>query len=315
MSNIRKARIAYSGSAIVDGEMDVRELAPALIAFSDLVSSINKVLDGTKEIKVMLNQNSIRRGSFDITFILNESLLEQARLFLEGTRDTALDDIMRILGYGVVGAESFQGIFWLIKRIRSKIKAIKHKEKEKVEISMVDGSVIETDEKTLKVFLDVECRLNIERVIKPVTEIGIESFELRNPDERDDNTPLVAVHKGDVELFRAPEAAENKMEELPVPVQQELLVKIVSVNFELGKWRFSDNSNPAFWATIADKDFIKRVENREIAFSSGDMLRIKYRHVQSIKNGTLSSEYIVDKVVEYKEAPKQIKLDFEYEEK
>ena len=125
----------------------------------------------------------------------------------------------------------------------------------------------------------------------------------------------MAVHKGDVELFRAPEAAENKMEELPVPVQQELLVKIVSVNFELGKWRFSDNSNPAFWATIADKDFIKRVENRELAFSSGDMLRIKYRHVQSIKNGTLSSEYIVDKVVEYKEAPKQIKLDFEYEEK
>ena len=58
------------GPAIENGEMDVRDLAPALIAFADLVESVNNVLKGEQKIKVMLNQDSLQRGSFDITFIL-----------------------------------------------------------------------------------------------------------------------------------------------------------------------------------------------------------------------------------------------------
>lgn len=70
MAISRKARIAYNGPAIENGEMDVRDLAPALIAFADLVESVNNVLKGEQKIKVMLNQDSLQRGSFDITFIL-----------------------------------------------------------------------------------------------------------------------------------------------------------------------------------------------------------------------------------------------------
>ena len=77
MAISRKARIAYNGTAIENGEMDVRDLAPALIAFADLVESVNNVLDGEQSIKVMLNQDSLQRGSFDITFILNMGILDQ----------------------------------------------------------------------------------------------------------------------------------------------------------------------------------------------------------------------------------------------
>ena len=37
VSEIKKARIAYSGKALDDGTMPVRDLAPALLAFSELV--------------------------------------------------------------------------------------------------------------------------------------------------------------------------------------------------------------------------------------------------------------------------------------
>ena len=69
MTQSAKARIAYVGPALDNGEMDVRELAPALLAFAGLVESANAAIGGKQNIRVMLNQDSIRKGSFDITFL------------------------------------------------------------------------------------------------------------------------------------------------------------------------------------------------------------------------------------------------------
>lgn len=314
MRTTRKARIAYDGPAIANGEMDVRELAPALIAFSDLVANANKVLGGTREIKVMLNQDSLRRGSFDITFLLDVSILEQAKLFMEGAKDSGLDDLMSVLGYAntaIDTAGNIGGIFALIKIIKDrKIKNISHKDNN-VNIELADGDIIPTDEKTLKVFLDVNCRISVERVITPLDSPGIEMFELRDPDAPDDKAPINVVTSDEAINFKAPTASDEDTYEEEAP-QQEMLAKIVAVNFENGKWRFSDGTNPAFWATVADDKFKKQVDNREVAFTSGDVMRIKYRHKQVIKQGKLTSEYIVDEVMEVKKAPTQIKLDFEY---
>lgn len=71
MSDTAKARIAYVGTALENGEMEIRELVPALLAFSDLIENANRVLGGDRKIKVMLNQDSLKRGSFDITFLLD----------------------------------------------------------------------------------------------------------------------------------------------------------------------------------------------------------------------------------------------------
>lgn len=314
MENIRKARIAYDGPAIVDGSMDVRELAPALIAFSEFVDSANKVLGGKHEIKVMLNQDSIRKGSFDITFLLNVNILEQAKLFMEWSKETGLDDLMTILGYEPVKAAVGCGVFGLIKVIKGRrITGITNSD-DRAEISLDDGEKIETDNKTLKVFLDANCRLKIEHIIKPVTTKDIDRFEIRNPSDEHDNAPIESITSEEAHLYKAPEAEIRNDEQLPEPVPQEMFVKINSVNFTDGKWRFSDNTNPPFWAKIADKEFLSKVENREVSFTDGDMLKIRYRLVQNIKKGQLSSEYIVDQVLEFKPAPRQIKLDFEYDQ-
>lgn len=53
MCSIKKARIAYAGPALTDGEMDVRELAPALIAFAEFVSNAGKAIGCEQNIKVI----------------------------------------------------------------------------------------------------------------------------------------------------------------------------------------------------------------------------------------------------------------------
>lgn len=311
MNKAVKARIAYVGPALDNGQMDVRELAPALLAFAGLVESANKAIGGEKNIRVMLNQDSINKGSFDITFLLDTNILEQAKLFMNWADDVGLADLMEILGWPGVGVVTC-GIFSLIKRIGGKkVTGIEHKQDNKVEIYLADGSNIITDEKTLKVYLDVECRMHIAKVIQPLKCEGVEGFELRNPEDKEDHRPVESITRADVPNFEAPAAAPIP-DETPAPLpDQEILAKIVSINFEKGKWRLTDGTN-SFWVSMEDEDFNHRVERREIAFASGDMLKIRYHIQQTIKNGNLSSDYIVTKVLELRKKPQQVQLDFEY---
>ena len=294
MCNIQKARIAYTGSALTDDEMDVRELAPALISFAEFVSNAGKAIGCERNIKVMLNQDSLNKGSFDITFILNMSILEQAKLIMDGSRATGLDDLMAVLGYvantgGTVAAA--KSVFELISVIGKKaMTKITKKSPNTSEIHLDDGTKIEVNINTLKVFLDVGCRKSIEGIIKPLETVGIDSFEVRNPKDKTDKKPVATVKKSEAELFKAPPAKEIT-EELPEPQPQEMLAKLVTINFEQGKWKVTDGTNPAIWVTIADEAFLNRIGNHELTFGSGDMLRIVYRHMQKLKNGILSSEY------------------------
>ncbi len=310
----RKARIAYNGPALTSGEMDVHDLAPALLAFADLIDNANKTLGGKQKIKVFLNQDSLRKGSFDITFVLDvvDCLLQQAKLFTGMAEDIGLKDIMEILGWSGQTVALGAGIFGLLKKVGTrKLTGIAHKEKGQVNISLEDGTSITTTEKVLKVFLDVNCRMSIEKVIHPVCQEGIDSFELRNPDEPENKEPIERITKNEISSFVAPPAASIADEEPKESSEQELLVKISLISFEKGKWKLTDGNN-TFWAKIEDEGFIKNVESGTLSFTNGDMLRVKYYTKQYIKNGSLTTDYIVTKVLKLEKRPEQIKLDFKY---
>lgn len=316
MGRTAKARIAYVGEALNNGEMEVKELAPALIAFADLVEAAHHALGGTDTIRVMLNQDSLRKGSFDITMVLDMGLLEQAKLFAGMAHDSGLADLMEVLGWGKDAIEfgGVVGIFALVKKVAGRKMTSIQKKGEKAEICLEDGTSIWTNAKTLTIFLDAKCRVSVEKVVQPVNLDGIERFELRNPETPDSKEPIERIGKKDVGYFKAPPAGTIQEEQLTKPVDTELTVEITSVNFKTGhKWQLTDGSN-TFWASIQDENFVKRVEDGQISFASGDMLKIKYHVQQNIKNGKLTSEYIVTEVLEIIRKPNQIQLDFHFEQ-
>ena len=306
MSTVAKARIAYTGSALDRGVMDVRELAPSLLAFADLVNHVNRAIGGEQEIQVLLNQDSLQKGSFDITTILQCSILEQAKLFMSMADENGLTAVMTVLGWG---GGTVGGIFSLIKWIRGrKITAAESKEN-KIILHLDDGDIVVTTHNVMKVYVNADCRRSIEQVLLPLQHEGIEGFELRNPEHLQDKEAIESITKKDVHYFKAPPVESVECEEnLP---EQEITVKITSITFEKGnKWRLTDGNN-TFWAKIEDEAFLADVERGNLSFTNGDMLRIKYYVRQTVKNNTLSSEYIVTKVLELKKRPEQIKLDFD----
>lgn len=309
-----KARIAYTGPALENGAMDVKDLAPALIAFAELVENASHAIGLQQNVRVMLNQDSINKGSFDITFVLGaETILEQAKLIMGWADESGFKDLMEVLGWPITSAAGY-GIFKLVKWVKGRtVTGIKHRPDGNAEITVNDADKIVVAESTLKVFLDVNCRINLEKVVKPLKTEGIDSFELRNPDKLQDKTAIESIPKEDLIHFKAPSAKPFE-DEIPEPLpEQEILVRIVLINFEDGKWKFTDGTN-TFWATMDDEVFNAKVKHREISFASGDMLKIRYRIQQLVKNGTLSSEYKVTKVIEIRKRPQQIALGFDYKE-
>jgi len=310
MCKMRKARIAYAGPALEDGTMDVRELAPALISFAELVENCYKAIGGQEKIKVMLNEDSLRRGSFDITFFLDIDFLKEVKLFMESAKESGLDDLMTVLGWGPTIAGVTGGIVYVVKKIRGrKLKRIEHQPNGKAEITLEDDEKIGMSENTLKVFLSVDCRVSLEKVMEPLKKDGIDAFEIRDPQHTDSKEPLVSVEKEERENFKAPPAEADEDGERETK-EQTMLAHIISLNFEQGKWRLSDGTN-AFWASIVDEAFLNKIERGEVSFTKGDVLLIEYHLKQMVRAGKLTTEYIVSRVLEQKKAPKQIKLDFD----
>lgn len=111
-----RTTIRYDGPALSGHEMDVQDLAPALLALADMVQIANKKFNGdAASIKVLVNAD-VEQKCFMIDISLVQSLLEQAKGFL-GTDEikTAKDiaDWVGILSGGGVG------LFGLLKFLRN----------------------------------------------------------------------------------------------------------------------------------------------------------------------------------------------------
>lgn len=307
MCTEKKARIAYDGPLLSDGSMDVRELAPALIAFADLVKYSGKAIGIEQPIKVLLNQDSLQRGSFDITFLLDLNILEQAKLFVKGAENSGLKDLMDVLGWGATIGACSGGIFGIVKYIGGrKIKAIDQLSGAVAKITLADGVTLEVTENALKVLLDYECRKSLEKITAPLKNHGISSFKLRNPDS-DSKEPIETISKEDVEAFKTPDVEDA----ITNVYSGTMIFDIESVVFdEEKKWRFFDGE-VKFWARIEDVDFWRGVEDGSYRFAKGDRLEVQCTISQSTPAGGHSTlTRTITKVVKKLDRPKQIKLDF-----
>ncbi len=309
----RKVRIAYNGPALSNGEMDVRDLAPALLAFADLVNKANTIIGGEHAVKVLLNQDSIQKGSFDVTMLLDMNVLDQARLLVGVANDNGLSELLTVLGWGetVVGATVpvVAGIFQLVQAMAgSEPTCIQHRDDGYVGITLANNTVIVTGESTLNLYLNVDARKDLEQVTKPVDGNKINSFELRNPDKPDVREAIVSITSKDLPSFKSPDIVPVQEETFP---EQEMVMKIVTLALKPDyAWRLSDGES-TFTAVIEDKEFLKKVNNRSYIFGAGDMLHVKYVMKQSITGkGNISVERTITKVIKVIPKPTQIPLPF-----
>lgn len=292
--------VDYRGPGLDSGEIPVRDLAPSLLALSDLIERVNLLANG-QESHVSLNLKSTERGSFGAELVVVFSEMANA------TIDFMTEDSVRALStlLALTGIRGVPGLLQLIKIWPHRIETKPVEDGSgKLEISYADGgdvSKVVIDGPMLNVLRDRRAREAAKDMIEPLAKQGIDEISVskaRIGDEPDPDVPkepAVVITKEDRASFDVPDAIP---EELAVDESVRIFA-LANVAFRTeNKWRLSDG-HTTIYVEMADESFLAKVE-AGLAFHSDDLLKVRLRTRQYRDHeGAFRSEYTVVEVLQH----------------
>jgi hypothetical protein len=275
--------------------MDVRDLAPALIAVGQLIDAANTALnaDGAK-VKVQVTATS--NGSFEIDLEVVQTLHERLVSLLTGTEITAAANLIALI------TAAGGSLFWLIKKTRgASPKSVERLSPDTVRLVMAE-STIDISITLLRLYQDVAVRSAAQRLVEePLKNEGIDHFEVR-----DAAGQVLSVEKSEAPYFSKPTIPDETLLEQDI----QSAFSIISLAFkEDNKWRLYDGNN-VINASIADQDFLARVDANQIAFSKGDILICSVHVTQRQTDQGLKTDHVVTHVLDHRPGARQLPLPF-----
>ncbi|MDD3288515.1 MAG: hypothetical protein PHX43_05865 [Alphaproteobacteria bacterium] len=300
MTAAAEFQIAYDGDALRSHAMDVRNLAPALLAFGKLFDESNRVINGNGA-SVKLQVKATSPASFDILFLLDQSYVSQVTAFLSGEGITSAVNLLALLGFGLgVGKVVPISFFSLVRRLQGK-KPTKVTDQGNGFIQIEFGSETFTvPAELLRLYQDIAVRKATMEILEPLKTDGVDTFKIIGPDR----ATIEVITKSEVDYYDLPEIDD----EVILETEHEAAYSIISLAFkEDNKWRLYDGSS-SISVKMEDSDFLYKVDNNLVSFSKGDLLICKVRAIQLRTETGLKTEYTVLKVINHKTAARQLSL-------
>ncbi|KQQ23708.1 hypothetical protein ASF53_05120 [Methylobacterium sp. Leaf123] len=293
-------RLKFDGPALAEHEIDVADLAPALIALGQMVKAANRVVNGDA-LDVAVKVRTVGDGSFYVDLTVQaHGAWAVVRDFVTGSDVDAVLKLITIIG--LVGGGG-TGAIALIRRIRGRRPRRLERRGSTIMIEF-DGETIEADEASARVAFDPAFRTALERVaVEPLDKPGIDRIVLEGSGVEEEITRETAG------VFLAPPVVEESEFE----THHTKVFSIIDLSFKSGKkWRLSDGHGRATLVDVEDADFIARIENSEIAFAKGDLLVCDVRETARQTAKGLRADYAIVKVREHRPAgsrPQQTRLE------
>jgi len=289
--------ISYDGPALRDGAMDVRDLAPALMALGQLFDAANQNLNPEGS-QIKLDVKASETGSFQIVLELTQNWSSQVLQFFASPEVSGATNLLAwVLGLGVPAGG---GLVWLVKTLKGKSPdKIEKLTDNTMRITIGSESFVVPFE-LIRLYQDLAVRSALQKLVEePLKKDGIETFAVKQK-----TAIVVSVEKSESEAFSKPTLPD----EVLIDQVRRAAFSIISLAFkEDNKWRLFDG-NTQISATISDVDFLQRVDANQIAFSKGDILMCDVRVTQKRTVDGLKTDYVVEHVVEHRPAARQLPL-------
>jgi hypothetical protein len=266
-------QIVYDGEALDNHEIDIRELSTALFGLSEIFEETNTLVnDGKAKVSVKVKA-SFKTGSFKIDFSAYQSILEKTTELFNSPGASA---VLNASGIFTLIFGSTKGLYALLKFLAGR-KADKIIENEDKSFRVYKGDkYFEAEQKLIQVYKNYKIRKAFEALISPIKKDGIDDFGIKS--ELDDE--FVYIKKDDFQYYKAEPSADEKIDE---PTIFDTNITIISLSFKEGnKWYINDGTN-SYYATVEDHNFLKKIDQNEVQFSKGDVLKVTIRREQFYK--------------------------------
>jgi hypothetical protein len=170
MSNHEQFHVVYDGPALDEHRMNIRDLAPALVAIADLFSAANTELNGNSaDVRVEVKGN-FKSGSFQIGLIFTQALLVQLRDMFASSTATAVSNASAILA--VVGLVGGGGLIGFLRQLRGRRPEHIEDNGESFSVWMTETEVVEVSRPVFRLYKTRAVRVFLQKALSP---LGLEA--------------------------------------------------------------------------------------------------------------------------------------------
>jgi len=301
MAKHLRFHLVYDGPALAGHRMDVRDLAPALLAMNSLFERANSIINGEQQAQVSLNVHaSFKSGSFGIDLELAQSLWQRVLDFANSHHITGILQIAGLLG---IGHATSKGVIQVIAWLRGRgIKKIEPIENGGLRL-FVDDEYMDVEEQTLNLIKDYKIRHALEGIVfDPLRKQGIESVSIVDIEAE---KVLVSIDRDQAHYFKAPAVEEETLE------TEDYIdtLQVLTLAFQDGnKWRFTEGGGNAWYAVVRDDTFLSRVQFNQEHFAKDDIIKARIRRTQRLGKDGLKADYEILEVLEHRRAAPHVQL-------
>lgn len=190
--------IRYDGPALRGHEMDVQDLAPALLALAEIAQIANRKFNGDRASMRVLVNADVEQHCFQLDLSLVQSLLDQAQTFLGKDNVTTAREIAEIIGLTGGTAGTLFGLYKWLFGSGAKEGGISFTKTEATGVTIVnivgDGNSVEVSNQVAALASDPEILKRVKTVLKPLQKPDYSDFTIL---ERDN--PIVKINKDEAD--------------------------------------------------------------------------------------------------------------------
>lgn len=272
--------------------MEIRDLAPALLALGQAFDRANAILNGDKA-AMSLEIRATQAGSFEVALLLKQ-LYDGGASAFSGDFITGAVNIKELFFGGLIlgGTGGGTSLFSLIKRMRGRRIHEAIQDGQNRIVFTADNVRLEVPVDVFKLYNDGMLREQLGAVVRPLTREGIDSLLVK-----DDGREINSVNKAEAQFFRGPDIEYGDETTVIIPRQR---LKPSTVNFiKKGKWKLSDGEKTRFYA-MHDSAFLADMEEGRKRFGSKDLFVCEVLMKQSVSDsGELKTEYEITQVLDH----------------
>ena len=274
--------LVYDGTALTEGRIPVRDLAPSLFALAALFDEANEVLN-PPGVTVTLDIRATEPSSFDVLLVLHSAGHWLTNLFTSDEADALSNfkDLIIGAGFGL-----FAFVQWLKRR---EIEAEQELNADETRVVLKDGTEVTVRTSMLRLYKRLTVRETAREVIKVLDADGIDRLEIRESD----NEVTVTLTADDVPEFEVESQPANDELLVDETGRVALTIETLPLTHPGATWRFHDGAR-SFKASMDDPTFAESVGKGEVTFTSGDILLADVRRRQyRTDTGRLRNEWAV----------------------